>query len=196
MTESPQDRARWTERYATDLRAGDAPSSWVIAASGRIPQGSLVVDIAAGSGRHAAPLAALGHHVIAVDFVALAIRHAVLRSQRIHGVVATVWSLPLRKEFADAVLCTNFLERELFGDLKALVRQGGLLIYETYTLEHRHLVEAGRARAPRSADYLLAPGELLDLVTPFEILDAREGYVKDDLGERYCASVIARKSPL
>ena len=193
MSEGTSDRQRWTERYASDIRASDAPSDWVIQACARIPHGALVLDIAAGSGRHATPLARLGHHVVALDFVELAVRRAVLRHVRVLGVVATIWSLPLRPKSADAVLCANFLERAFFDDLKALLKPGGLLIYETYTLEHRTLVEAGRARAPRSPDYLLAPGELGRLVAPLEILDSREGLVKDGAGERYCASIIAQK---
>ena len=192
-TDPADDRRRWTERYATSEGAHDVPSAWVVHAGERIPQGVTVIDIAAGHGRHAVPLARLGHHVIAIDFVELAVRRAVARDSRIHGVVASIWQLPLRKESADALLCTNFLERAFFPELIALLKPGGLLIYETYTLEHRTLVEAGRARAPRSPNYLLAPGELPRLVAPLEILDAREGYVNDDAGERYSASVFARR---
>jgi SAM-dependent methyltransferase len=193
-TNPADDRVRWTERYDSNVGAHDIPSAWVVRACARIAPGVTVIDIAAGSGRHSEPLAQLGHHVIAIDFVELAVRRAVARHPRIHGLVASVWELPLGRGSADAVLCTNFLERAFFPELVALLKPGGVLIYETYTTDHRKLVEAGRARAPRSADYLLAPGELPRLVAPLEIIDAREGYVNDEAGERHCASIFAQKA--
>jgi SAM-dependent methyltransferase len=164
-----------------------------MAACARLPVENTIVEVAAGNGRHAAALARAGRHVVAVDFVEGAIRQAAGCGALVHGVVADVSWMPLRPGSVESLLCTNFLERSLFGDFKALIRPGGFLIYETYTVQHLALVEAGRARAPRSAAYLLEPGELARLVAPFAIVDAREGYVRDDAGERYCASALAQK---
>jgi SAM-dependent methyltransferase len=190
---SETDRARWTARYAADGGAQRPPSPWVIAACARLPAGRLIIDIAAGDGRHAVALARTGHRVVALDIVEAAIRRAVREEAGVLGLVSDVQRLPLRPACADAVLVTNFLEREIFDDLKSLLGPGGIIVYETYTREHLILVESGRARAPRGPDYLLQSRELLRLVAPFTILDYREGYVHDDAGERYVASVVAER---
>jgi SAM-dependent methyltransferase len=193
MKRTNDDRERWAVRHAGADNRDLAPSTWVMAACARIPAHHTIVDIAAGTGRHAAPLARQRRTIIAVDFVELAVQHAVRGHAGVHGVVADVWSLPLRTASIHALVIANFLERALFKDLKALLSPGGFLVYETYTVDHRQLVEAGRARAPRCAAHLLEPGELAMLVAPFAILEYREGYVNDEAGERYCASVFARE---
>jgi SAM-dependent methyltransferase len=196
MTDTRADRERWAARYAADPSDDRPPSAWVMEACTRIPAHLAILDFAAGSGRHAAALARQGRPVIAMDFVEEAIRRATSAETGglVYGIVADVMTLPIRRGSVDAVLCTNFLVRSLFADLKGLIKPGGFLVYETYIMEHRTLVEAGRVRAPRSPDYLLEPGELLRLVAPLEILAHREGYVHDGAGERYCASVLCRKS--
>ena len=194
MNQANDDRERWAARHASVEYQVRAASSWVMAACARIPIAHTILDIAAGTGRHAGPLARAGRNVIALDFVELAVQRAAQAHALVHGVVADVWSLPLRAASVHAMLVTNFLERALFEDLKALLAPGGFLVYETYTVDHRQLVEAGRARAPSSAAYLLEAGELARLVAPLEILDQREGYVNDAAGERSCASILARKS--
>jgi hypothetical protein len=67
-----------------------------------------------------------------------------------------------------------------------------VLIVETYTVGHRALVDAGRARAPTNPAYMLAPGELPRLVAPLDVVASREGVVRDEAGERHVASVVAR----
>ena len=193
MSDPQRGRGRWAQRYADEVAEERPPSPWVIGACARIPREYTLVDIAAGTGRHAGALARIGRLVIAVDFVEIAIRHATHRHGRVAGVVADAWSLPFAHGRLDAILITNFLERDLFEELKMLLRPGGYIVYETYTLEHLGLVEAGRARAPRSEAYLLNPGELTRLLAPFEILDTREGHVRDEAGERYCASALAQR---
>jgi SAM-dependent methyltransferase len=194
VTDPQRGRARWAQRYADDAADDRPPSPWVMNACLRIPDTCTIVDIAAGTGRHAGALSRTGRNVIAVEFVEIAIRHATHRNRPLAGVVADAWSLPFAHGSLDAILVTNFLERDLFEELKMLLRPGAHIVYETYTMEHLRLVEAGRARAPRSEAYLLQPGELTRLLAPFEILDAREGHIRDEAGERYCASAVARKA--
>jgi hypothetical protein len=66
------------------------------------------------------------------------------------------WPLPGRR--FDAVVVANYLWRPLFPALLAAVAPGGLLIYETFAQSHAAL---GRPRRP---EFLLNPGELLDIV--------------------------------
>lgn len=155
--------------------------------------GGLVVDLAAGDGRHAGPIAATGRPVVAVDFVESAVQQAMRRHPLVHGVVADAGALPFVPGTLPVLLCVNFLDRALFPRLIALLEPGGTLVYETYTVEHLALVAAGRARAPRNPDYTLRPGELKSLVAPLAIAEYREGLLRDEAGERHVASVVARK---
>ena len=47
--------------------ANAPPSPWVKRFAAQLPAGSKVLDLACGTGRHTRLLAALGHHVTAVD---------------------------------------------------------------------------------------------------------------------------------
>jgi SAM-dependent methyltransferase len=155
-----------------------------------------VVELAAGTGRHALAIAAAGRPVVAVDFVEAAVRRSAAAHALVHGVVADLEALPFAPGTLDALVCVNFLDRALFPRFAALLRPGGIMIYETYTVEHLALVAAGRARAPRNPDYTLRPGELPTLVAPLSILAYREGLVRDEAGERHVASIAARNEAL
>ncbi len=178
-------------RYARGRRHEPSPSRWIIDQSTLFSPRSLVCDVAGGTGRHAVALAAKGHRVVLVDFVEAALREGTRRSSAVHGVVADVRSMPLKDGRFDGVVVTNFLDRDLIPALVALLKPAGHLLYETYTTEHAALVAAGLASAPRSARYLLRPGELRALVAPLTILDYREGDISDEAGRRACASVHA-----
>ena len=156
-----------------------------------LPPDAVIVDVAAGVGRHARALAERGRRVVALDYVEAAVRAAARAHPGIQGVVADAGTLPFAPESLDALLTVNFLDRALFPIFAGLLKPGGSLIVETYTLEQRTLVESGRARAPRNPAYLLAPGELVALVAPLEVVDLREGLVDDEAGVRHVASVVA-----
>jgi hypothetical protein len=67
------------------------------------------------------------------------------------------------------------------------------LIYETFTLEHLDVVARGKARGPRNAAYLLAPGELPLLAAPLDVVEHEECLVADGAGERHVARLVAVK---
>jgi hypothetical protein len=58
----------------------------------------------------------------------------------------------------DGVVVVNYLHRPLFPELLAALAPGGVLIYETFA--------AGNERygRPSNPDFLLKPGELLEVV--------------------------------
>jgi len=123
-----------------------------------IAPGGACLDLACGGGRHAQLLAGRGHPVTAVDRDADAI--AALRT--VPGVEAIAadleggpWPLPGRR-FA-AVVVANYLHRPLFPAILDAVAADGILIYETFAAGNERF---GR---PRNPDFLLRPGELLDI---------------------------------
>jgi SAM-dependent methyltransferase len=141
----------------SDPHAFAPPSDWVVRWTPLLPASARVLDVACGHGRHAHWLAQAGHHVTAVDRDAALL--APLRGFA-HTVVADLeagpWPLP--GAVFDAVLVTNYLWRPLFPALKDAVGPGGLLIYETFAQAQAAL---GRPRRP---EFLLRPGELIDLL--------------------------------
>jgi SAM-dependent methyltransferase len=189
------DRAHWEARYAERGAELDrAPSPWIIERSLALPDDSLFLDLAAGTGRHAARLAAAGRTVIVLDFVPRAVRAAVERGTSILGVVAATAAIPLRSGSVDAIICVSFLDRAIFGALRALLAPRGVLLYETFTIGHLDVVARGGARGPRNPAFLLHPNELPRLVAPLTVHEHTEGTVVDEVGERSIARVLATKS--
>jgi SAM-dependent methyltransferase len=137
--------------------AAAAPSDWIFRWTPLLPPRARVLDVACGHGRHVHWLAAAGHRVTALDRdAALLGPLSALAETRVADLESGPWPLPGRR--FDAVIVTNYLWRALFPDLKAAVAPGGLLIYETFAQAHAAL---GR---PRRAEFLLRPGELLDVL--------------------------------
>jgi tellurite methyltransferase len=83
----------------------------------------------------------------------------------------------------DVIVVVHYLHRPLFPLLRRALRRGGLLIYETFTIEQ---AERGK---PTNPAFLLKPGELRTLVGPLEVVVEREG----DFDGKMLASVIARR---
>jgi SAM-dependent methyltransferase len=140
--------------------ADAAPSDWVLRFAESVPAGARVLDFACGSGRHAKVFAARGCEVEAVDRdPALA---AAFAGSSVRFLVADLESGPwpyTGRQF-DAVIVTNYLHRPLFPVLRAALAEGGLLLYETFALGQQKF---GR---PTNPDFLLRPGELLDVFRP------------------------------
>ena len=86
-------------------------------------------------------------------------------------------------ETADVIVVVHYLHRPLFPALVRALRPRGLLIYETFT----H-AQALRGK-PANPAFLLAPGELMQLVQPLDIIASREGVFED----RDVASVVAKR---
>lgn len=134
------------------------PSPWVCRFTQGLPDGAEVLDLACGRGRHARWLAARGCRVTAADrdpaaLTALA-SVAGVRPCAIDLEDGAPWPWPAAS--FDAVVVTNYLFRPTFDRLGALLRPGGLLIYETFMQGNAAFGK------PSNPDFLLAPGELLE----------------------------------
>ena len=198
MTEAHEggDRIHWEARYRERSTESDrTPSRWVIDRCLTLPSSAVIVDVAGGTGRHAASLAEQGRKVILIDFVEHAVSRAVARHSRVLGVVADARALPLRHERVDAIVCVSFLDRSLFPVFASLLRPNGVLVYETFTRAHLDLVARGLARGPKTPAFLLEPNELPALVAPLRVTEHEERLVVDAGGERHVARVMAVKRP-
>jgi SAM-dependent methyltransferase len=188
------DRTRWRDRYSErGVELEREPSAWVVDRLESLPKNALVLDLAGGSGRHAAAAARTGRTAIVIDFIAQAVAAAVARQTNVLGATADVRALPLRDASFDAIVVVSFLDRSLFPAIRRLLTPGGTLIYETFTLKHLGVVERGKARGPTNAKYLLNPGELPQLAAPLDVVEHEECLVADGAGERHVARMVAMK---
>jgi SAM-dependent methyltransferase len=117
-----------------------------------------VLDVACGEGRHSRLFLERGHDVVAIDIdISQMGEHSRLKLIEA-DLEKDNWPLP-GAQF-DAVVVTNFLHRPLLDRLVDSVAFGGVLLYETFARGNERF---GR---PSNPDYLLHPGELLDLARP------------------------------
>jgi SAM-dependent methyltransferase len=171
----------------------DQPSEWVTRWARTIVPGGEVLDLACGSGRHSRFLASLGFRVRAVDRDPQAL--AALAG--IAGVVVQQSDLehgpwPLAGLQFDGVIVINYLHRPLFPRILDALSPTGLLVYETFA--------AGNERfgKPANPDFLLRPGELLDValgrlhVIAYEDLEVTTP--KPARIQRICASGLSREA--
>ncbi len=94
-------------------------------------------------------------------------------------------SNPLVGKRFDAIMVFNYLHRPLFAQIREAIRPGGLLIYETFTVNQKQF---GR---PNNLDFLLQLGELAQEFSGWEILQEFEGVLFDP--DRAVAQLVARK---
>jgi len=137
----------------------EAPSAWIVRFAPLLAADALVLDVACGYGRHARFFAARGARVVAVDRDA----QALATLSGVEGIAPLLADLeqaawPIQDQRFDAIVVTNYLHRPSLPRLLATLAPGGVLLYETFAVGN---AAYGK---PSNPDFLLAPGELLDLV--------------------------------
>ena len=162
------------------------PSPWVCRFAPLIAAEGRVVDVACGRGRHARHLRDCGLRVVAIDRDTEALES--LRGlQRIELVAADIESgpWPFPPGTFDAVVVTNYLWRPLLPQLVAALREGGVLIYETFALGNENF---GR---PVNPEFLLRRNELLDWLMPqLQVVAFEQGEIsrpRPAVVQRICA---------
>jgi tellurite methyltransferase len=169
------------------------PSQFLVENLDLLPRGS-VLDLAMGSGRNAVFLARHGFHVEGVDVSAdsvrqaqeLAIKAAVVIKA---GVADLEGGYSIKKAAYDVIICFNYLQRSLMGQIKDGIKTMGVICYETYIIDQ---LQFGK---PRNPQHLLEHNELLQVFKDFRCLRYREGIIQGARGKKAVASIIAQKVP-
>lgn len=148
-----------------------APSAWVKRFLPLIKPSGLVLDLAAGSGRHVRLLRDCGFAVRAVD-------RDITALSALAGPCCEVRRIDLETEDHrqlgqgyDGIIVANYLHRPLFPAIANALAPGGVLIYETFARGNERF---GR---PHNPDFLLHPGELLEAFTMLTTVAFEQGQV-------------------
>lgn len=139
-----------------------------------------VLDLACGECHNGLYVARKGLELICCDRAAERLNEA-RKVAGEYGVNATVWELdleapgvnPLPEDRFGAILVFRYLHRPLIPGIRQALRRGGLLLYETYT------VEQARYGKPHNPDFLLQAGELLRWFEGWELIHYFEGTRED-----------------
>lgn len=181
--------AAWTGPRAFDAAPIAGLSSWLLETADLLPrERGRALDAASGRGRHALLLAAAGFAVDALDRDEAALAFLRGTAERLDLPVSTravdLEAAPgIERDAYALVAVFHYLHRPLFPALVASLAPGGLLLYETFTVDQAALGK------PRDPAHLLEHGELARLVAPLEVLRERDGLHEG----RHVAAVAARR---
>lgn len=150
-----------------------------------------ILDLACGKGQNGLFLAGLNLPVILADGSPEALKEARRTAEekglqvQFREVDLETGDNPLQEEYYRAILVFRYLHRPLIPYLRRAIRKGGILIYETFTIEQP------RYGRPHNPDFLLKPGELADWFRDWEILHSFEGLLENP--PRAMAQLVCRK---
>lgn len=160
-----------------------------------------ILDLACGTGHNGLQLIENNIPVIFADISAEALLQVERRLEedpyRKNKPLATLWPVdfeqpgvnPLDGRVFGAIVACHYLHRPLFESIKQAVYPGGLVIYETFTVDQ---TQYGR---PNNPDFLLRHGELRDYFCDWTILHYFEGVVEKSRGggSKAVAQLVAEK---
>lgn len=151
-----------------------------------------ILDLACGDGHNGVFLAGKGFSVSCWDVSSEALSRArkLAADHRVEIVFRQVnlereGNNPLPKEAFEGIVVFRYLHRPLIDCIKKALKRGGILIYETFT------VDQPKFGKPRSPDFLLKQGELSEWFASWDILHNFEGIMPAP--ERAVAQIVCRK---
>lgn len=184
--------ADWDERYRRKKHIVSGPMPLLVRVASELPPGS-ALDLACGTGRHAIFLAERGWQVTAVDAsrvgIELAKEAAHERGVEVDWRVIDFESgrFEIETEAYDLIGVFYYLQRNLFPQIRAGVRPGGLFVAAI------HMIDESPDLKPMNPEFLLQPGELRAEFHDWEILHDYEGTPTEDGHKRRSAEIVARK---
>lgn len=152
-----------------------------------------VLDLACGEGHNGIFLASQGVPVVCFDRSPEALERA-RELANAHGVSAEFRQVDLERQGVNplpgdaygGILVFRYLHRPLIPCIRKALKKGGVLMYETFT------VDQPKFGKPHSPDFLLKPGELRAWFDDWEVLANFEGI--EEAPRRAVARILCRKS--
>ena len=140
-----------------------------------------------GEGRNGVFLATKGFQVTGVDISEAGFKKAqALAAEKnvtLTTVVADLEQYAMPPNTFDVIICTYYLQRDLFPKIAAALKPGGMVLIETYTVDHLQY------RPTFNKAFLLKRNELLTLLPGLRVLR----YQEVDTGDAAFASILAQK---
>jgi SAM-dependent methyltransferase len=152
-------------------RSATAPSPWVKRFLPLIKPGGLVLDLAAGSGRHVRLLRDCGFAVRAVDRDTTALLAFAGPRCEVRRIDLETGDTGQIGDGYDGIIVTNYLHRPLLSAIACALAPGGVLIYESFARGNE------RFGQPRNPNFLLRPGELLEAFATLAVVAFEQGEV-------------------
>jgi len=184
---SLKDKVKWNHKYdVPEYITGKEPVEWLRKHSYMLSGKGSALDIASGEGRNAVFAAEKGYQTLAVDISTTGLEkaHALAEEKGVtietNSVDIDNWEI--KKNSFDLILCFNFLDRRIFSAIKRGLKPGGLIFYETFTVDYLKYSNFKR-------EWVLEYNELLNAFSELRIL----GYREVDANDKSFASLIARK---
>lgn len=181
-----KDKSRWNSKYDTEAYIfGVDPIPFLVDSLDLLPKGR-TLDIAMGEGRHGVFLATKGFDVLGLDISEKGLQkaHRLAESQNttIETRVVDLENHTLEKNAYDLILCTYYMQRDLFPQFKEALKPGGMALIETYNIDHLKY-------AKFNPKWLLQTNELLEIFKDFKIIR----YQAVDNGKLAYSSILIQK---
>ena len=181
-----EDKRRWNEKYMAcpmpEHVSRIVEKYLTLATPGR------ALDIACGAGRNTHFMAEKGFEVDAVDLSGYALCN-IRPLPNINTIEADLDIYRIAKDAYDLIVNCNYLDRNHFPQIKAGLKKGGILIFETF-IE----AEGKEYHQPSNPDFVLKINELLEVFREFQVIYYEE---REDVNLRdekvKIASLVAKK---
>ena len=163
---------KWDHIYRQSDQARYPASQVLTENNFLLPATGMALDLASGLGANAIYLAERGLAVTAWDISFVAIdklkTYAVQQGLNINACQQKIVAVGFTQGYFDVIVVSRFLDRTLSDAIIGALKPGGLLFYQTFTLEK------ASPKPPNNPDYLLTENELLALFSPLRVIFYRE----------------------
>ena len=129
---APKDQTRWDKYYSTEeFIFGTEPIQFLKENIHLLPKNK-ALDLAMGEGRNGVYLATQGFDVLGLDISPAGLNKAHQLAEhhnvKIQTRVVDLESYQLEKNAYDVILCTYYMQRDLFDQIKESIKPGGMIL--------------------------------------------------------------------
>lgn len=181
-----EDKERWNIRHVKKpMKTTVAPILEKNIAHAKV---GTAIDVACGTGRNTHFLEALGFVVDAVDLSDYALSQ-IKDTPNINKIETDLDTYNLEKNSYDLVVNTNYLNRRLMAQMSDALKEGGVIIFETFIVAHEQ-----PQNGSMNPDYLLKENELQEAFKELETIFYEERDDVNSYGEKVkIAALVAKK---